>query len=387
MADIWFKVHRQALNEAIATVFPAVDVRSKIPLLGSILLECDGKALHLRGTNLEIQIETTCELLSVHGKCSFALPADRLKAFVAATGESAEITFGPGRLQGQVKIMTGISTASLSFVPFEAFPTLSADGVDLVEINGATLARALKAVSFAVSKKEDRPYLTGICLHQAEIDGEDCLTVVATDGVAMARIRCLGMCIPDLPQPYALAHVIVPPAFAKEAARLFEKEKDEWKIGATDALIVAKTPGARLISKLIDGHYPDYERVIPTHKDYLEIAAADLQQSITRMSIIAESADKEAMVLRIKDHRATLLAYNPATGGAREDLDAETEIENFEVGFNGAQMLNVLREVDVRYVRIYLGEGQMRALKVCPTGATDTFVVVPMIPKAMPEEV
>ncbi len=142
----------------------------------------------------------------------------------------------------------GNSTASLSHQDAAVFPSLDPAAAHIVDVDGPALARAMGSSGFAVSRADDRPYLTGICLHQMQLDGKDCLTVAATDGLVGARIRCHGVNLPGLPAEYGMHHVIIPPAFAKEAVKLFGKSKAGWRMGASETLIVAETPRRRASS-------------------------------------------------------------------------------------------------------------------------------------------
>ncbi len=215
-----------------------------------------------------------------------------------------------------------------------------------------------------------------------QLDGKDCLTVAATDGLVGARIRCHGVNLPGLPADYGMHHVIIPPAFAKEAVKLFGMSKAGWRMGASETLIVAETPAARIISKLIDGHYPEYDRIFPPQGECLEVETEALKAAIRRVAIVPRTT-RRSRAFADRNDKATLLSYNFATGGAREALPAETAIEQSEIGFNAGQMLSVWRRFHARTIRITIPKEVIATLRIDPTRLRRRVLVQSMKPRAM----
>lgn len=389
MADIWFKVHQSAFRQIFNMAMNAVQVRNTIPLLAHMLFRVEDGTLHIRASDLDLQVDAQCEALDVSENASFCLPADRLKALMGSLPDKGEISFGPGRFNDQVSISSGRSKISIPFLPGADFPSISVGALaGWFDVNGSELSKALANVAFALNKNDDRPYLTGPCLHVDEIDGSECLTVAATDGIGLARVRCTGTVKPVLPQrQHSNRHVIVPAKGADSIRKLFEDAQAGCSMAATDTLICAVRNGVMITSKLIEGTYPDYKRVIPAESEtMMEVETASLTAAIKRVCVVVDDKKHDAIRISVRSGGVRLDLIGETGGIAVEDLACDVTADaGFEIGVNGDQLQKLMGSVSTPRVRIHFGE-HATPLRIAPVGADEqVYVLVPMAFRNAPE--
>jgi DNA polymerase-3 subunit beta len=379
MADVWFRAHHADFRRALAMIMGAVDFNSTIPILGHILFSIEGDVLTLRASNLDLQVDAECEIFESAERATFCLPGDRLKALSSSLPENGEIVFGSGRFKDQVSIRSGKASLSIPFLPGEDFPSIgNPGGADWYDVDGNELAQGLGKSSFAYNRRDDRAYLAGLCLHAREIDGRQILTLVATDGISLARVYCPSTPEPRLPERrHSYPHVILPPKTVESLRKMFEGAQRGCSVATTDALLFARRDGVTMISKLIDGTYPGYEGVIPKGRDqYVEAVTADITAAVRRVSIVIDDQKHDAMRVVITQTGIKLDLIGETGGIAVEEVECSVSAPvDFEVGINGAQLLKLMANISSERVRMYFTDAVTPVLVVPVGSETEVFVL------------
>jgi DNA polymerase-3 subunit beta len=360
-----FTASRTDLLAALSIVHPVVDKRNTIPVLSNILIRGAGDGLELTGSNLDQEITAPCKA-AISAPFGITCPAAALKDFVAKLPDGAELKFEPK--EKGVEIRSGRSRVNLMTLPAEDFPLLAkpADAARLT-IKGKDLARVIGQVSFAISTEETRYYLNGIHLHGVDAG----LAFVATDGHRLALRTLPGNDIPEFPG------IIIPTATTRFLQKLAETAGDqEVTIDVTDDKIHARAAGIALTSKLIDGTFPDYRRVIPTKfTSHAETDAKGLAAALERVTILCNKGN--AVKFTIGSDAITLSATNAEAGDSSDVIDATSD-GAIEIGFNGKYVLQALAvEGDGPIVLRYSEPGSPAILQA-PDATDDLSVIMPM---------
>ena len=366
-------VERGALLKALGHVQSVVERRNTIPILSNVLIQAAKGKLTLTATDLDIEIVES-------------LPSDVLRNGAATA--PAHMLYDivrkmPGGAQVQAELLTGdsgrlaVSAGSIRFelacLPQEDFPQVSAGALPhKFRLDASDLMALVDKTRFAISTEETRFYLNGIYVHVAE-DKDKTLRAVATDGHRLARYDL------ELPDGAAgMPGIIVPRKTVAELRRLLEDSEGAIEIGLSDTKIQFTFSGVQLTSKLIDGSFPEYQRVIPTNNDkVLMLDAKEFSHAVDRVSTI--SADKtRAVKLNIDKDSVTLSVVNPESGTATEDLGANYSAEAIEIGFNARYLLDITGQVEGKEVRFLLADSGSPTLIEDTDDARTLYVLMPM---------
>jgi DNA polymerase-3 subunit beta len=301
-------------------------------------------------------------------------PAHMLYDIIRKLSDSSEVQLTFPDEKGQLSIASGRSKFSLSTIAVEDFPVISGDELP---INFTMAREELKDVidrtQFAVSTEETRYYLNGLYVH-AKTEGQtNVLRVVATDG---HRLACVESPLPNGAEK--MSGVIVPRKTVAEVRKLLDDTKAEViSIGLSENKIRFILEDVTLTSKLIDGTYPDYERVIPTDNDkILEIKVKDLSSAVDRVSVVAERT--RAIKLITGKNHVVLTTSSPDLGSALEELEAKYEHEALEVGYNFRYLLDILAEIKGDDVKISFSDGSSPSVIHDTSDASAIYVLMPM---------
>ncbi|KQY71324.1 hypothetical protein ASD52_06465 [Ensifer sp. Root142] len=383
MADVWFTIHRSNLHQAFARVMGAIEVRNTIPILSHVLLEPTGDSILLRGSNLDLQIDAECEAISIVEPIPFTIPAARFKDILATLPESAEISFGPGRSKDSITISTGHSRLSVPFLPAHDFPVIPTKAaLSWTPISGKPLADAIEKASFALNKNDDRVYLTGYCLHGEK--GGDGLVVATTDGLSLAKVTAATGGCPAFPAVgVTFPHIIVPPRAADSIRKLLEGAVQGASIAATDAILAVRFDGVTITSKLIDGKYPEYDRVIPAPAGAtIGVKLDALSSSIRRVCVMIDDASRDALFIRTLDGLVNVDLVGRDGGAAHDAFSGEIDApEDLEISLNGEQLKKMLASIDSSDIVIHTTADGARII-VRPVGIPgETYLLSTMKPR------
>jgi DNA polymerase-3 subunit beta len=333
-------IERSALLKALNHVQSVVERRNTIPILSNVLLSAQGDSLRLTATDLDIEISESAPA-EVERPGQTTAPASYLYDFIRKLPDSAAIKLEVSGDDPRLFISAGKARLHLPILPAGDFPSMPADGFDTrFEIAPSDLARLIDKTRFAISTEETRYYLNGIFFHTVESDGAK-LRAVATDGHRLA--------LADAQAPSGAAGmpgVIVPRKTINELKRLLDDAADEVEIAVSPQKIRFALGEAILTSKLIDGSFPEYARVIPkSNAKRLKLNNKAFAEAVDRVATV--SAERSRSVrLALEADKVTLTVNNPDAGVATEDLPADYGDEPMEIGFNARYLLDVTQQIE-----------------------------------------
>jgi DNA polymerase-3 subunit beta len=366
-------IERSVLLRALAHVQSVVERRNTIPILSNVRLEAKDGQLHLTATDMDLEVvEAVTADLQVAG--STTAPAHVLYDICRKLPEGSEVALDATGDAGRLSIACGRIQFRLPCLPPEDFPVMSGgDFSHEFALPASELRRLVDKTRFAISTEETRYYLNGIYLHSADADSGPMLRAVATDGHRLARI--------DSEQPDGAAGmpgIIVPRKAVAELRKLVDEIDGAVSIQLSDTKIRFAFDTVVLTSKLIDGTFPDYERVIPSNNDKtLEADAASFVQAVDRMAAI--STDKSRSIkLAIDKDRLVLSANSPDSASGEEELPVEYDGPSLEIGFNSRYVLEMAQNFEGERMRFQMSDA------VSPTIVNDSnddrtlYVLMPM---------
>ena len=366
-------VERGAFLKALGHVQSVVERRNTIPILSNVLIQAAKGKLTLTATDLDIEIVESLPSDVLRNGAATA-PAHMLYDIVRKMPEGAQVQAEQiAGDTGRLAVSAGSIRFELACLPQEDFPQVSAGALPhKFRLPAADLMALIDKTRFAISTEETRFYLNGIYLHATK-DKKPVLRAVATDGHRLARYEL------DVPEGAAgIPGVIVPRKTVGELRRLLDDADGAIEIGLSDTKIQFSFNGVELTSKLIDGSFPDYQRVIPANNDkVLMLDAKEFSQAVDRVSTI--SADKtRAVKLNVDKDRVTLSVVNPESGTATEDLGANYSAEPLEIGFNARYLLDITGQIAGKEVRFLLADAGSPTLIEDKEDARTLYVLMPM---------
>jgi DNA polymerase-3 subunit beta len=365
-------IDKPGLAKALAHVASVVERRNTIPILSNVLLSADANALELTATDLDIEL-VEMVACSTEGDGAITVPAHMFYDIVRKLPEG-DIELTRDAEQERLVITSGPAQFSLQTLPADDFPALSVEDLGhAFKLSAPDLKRLLEKTRFAISTEETRYYLNGIYLHEVEEDGKPTLRAVATDGHRLAQL--------DLPLPSGakgMPGVIVPRKTVLELSKLVEDEDGEVSIELSESKIRVSAGRVVLTSKLIDGTFPDYERVIPQGNDKrLEVDNDTFAQAVDRVSTL--SSDKgRAVKLALDKGKLTLSVNNPESGSATEELPVEYGHDPLEIGFNARYLLDISGQLEGDTAEFYLADPGSPTMVRDAKDPSALYVLMPM---------
>src|SRR5688572_1885745 len=334
-------VERAQLLKSLGHVHRVVERRNTIPILGNVLIRSESSKLSLKATDLDLEVtETLPAEVSPGG--STTVPAHMFYEIVRKLPEGSQIVLEASGDRAVLAIRAGRSRFTLQTLPESDFPDLAAgEMTHKFTLPAADLKRLIDKTQFAISTEETRYYLNGIYLHAAGSGKTTTLRAVATDGHRLAQS--------DLALPAGAAGmpgVIVPRKTVIEVQRLIEDSEAEVAIQLSTAKIRFTIGDVLLTSKLIDGTFPDYARVIPTGNDKeLVVDKKEFEAAVDRVSTVSSERGR-AVKLSLSGGKLVLSVTNPDSGSATEELEVEYDADPIDIGFNSRYLLDIAAQLD-----------------------------------------
>ncbi|MCK2043355.1 DNA polymerase III subunit beta [Chromohalobacter sp. TMW 2.2308] len=363
-----FTITREDLLRPLSLVAGVVERRQTLPVLSNVLLEVRDTQLALTGTDLEVELIGRTAPHHVDEPGSATVPARKLMDICKSLPERTDITFTLE--EGRAVLRAGRSRFTLSTLPVAEFPNIEGSQSDTtLTLTRGTLKHLIDATSFAMAQQDVRYYLNGMLLEF----GHHLVRTVATDGHRLAV--CARSAEVDVEPSQKL---IVPRKGILELARLLDgsDEPVELTIGGTH--LRAQTGDFTFTSKLVDGKFPDYERVVPRGGDKVVIAErGELRQVLSRTAILSNEKYR-GVRLNLEEHNLRVTANNPEQEEAEENVAIEYEGDTLEVGFNVGYLVDVLGVLDADRVQMTLSDPNSSALLEEPGGGDAMYVVMPM---------
>jgi DNA polymerase-3 subunit beta len=334
-------VERSELLKSLAHVHRVVERRNTIPILANVLLRADRSKLSLKATDLDIEVTDTIAA-EVGPSGSTTVPAHMLFDIVRKLPEGAQIVVESSGDRAALAIRAGRSRFTLQTLPEGDFPDLApGEMTHKFTVKAADLKRLIDKTQFAISTEETRYYLNGIYLHVAGSGKAQTLRAVATDGHRLAQVEF------ELPNGAAgMPGIIVPRKTVGEVQRLLEDNDAEVLIELSAGKIRFTVGEVVLTSKLIDGTFPDYARVIPANNDKeLVVDKKEFEQAVDRVSTVSSERGR-AVKLSITGGKLLLSVTNPDSGSANEELEVEYEADPLDIGFNSRYLLDIAQQIE-----------------------------------------
>jgi len=322
-----FSIERASLLKAVAQAQSVVERRNTIPILANVLIEAQGDDVMFRATDLDIEVVDKAPA-KVERAGATTVAAVTLNEIVRKLPDGALVTLTEDGASGRLSIEAGRSNFSLATLPKEDFPVMaSSEYAANFSAPAPTLRRLFDKSKFAISTEETRYYLNGVYMHVSDADGGKVLRCVATDGHRLARIDA------DLPDGAAeMAGVIVPRKTVGELRKLLDDDDMQIAVSVSETKIRFATPNITLTSKVIDGTFPDYTRVIPTgNTRKLEVDAAEFAKAVDRVATVSSERSR-AVKLALDEDRLVLSVNAPDSGAAEEELAVAYGDERLEIG-------------------------------------------------------
>ncbi len=334
-------IERAALLKAVSQAQSVVERRNTIPILANVLIEAEGETASFRATDLDIEVVDKA-LAQVERAGAITVSAVTLHEIVRKLPDGALVTLTEDGAAGRLIVEAGRSNFSLATLPREDFPIMATSEYSAnFSAKAADLRRLFDKSKFAISTEETRYYLNGVYMHIADAEDGKMLRCVATDGHRLARIDCA---MPEGAE--AMPGVIVPRKTVGEMRKLLDDDDMEIAVSVSETKVRFATPDITLTSKVIDGTFPDYTRVIPqgnTRK--LEVDASDFAKAVDRVATVSSERSR-AVKLSLDEDRLILSVNAPDSGAAEEELAVAYGDERLEIGFNAKYLLEIANQVD-----------------------------------------
>ncbi|WP_206934388.1 DNA polymerase III subunit beta [Roseococcus thiosulfatophilus] len=340
-----FSVERAILLKALAHTQSVVERRNTIPILANILLDASAEGvLRLTATDMEIAIVEEVPGVQVARPGRTTAPAATLYEIVRKLPDGATIELDHKGGDAPLALRAGKFNTTLQVLPVEDFPSMTEGSLPhQFKIEAARLRGMIDRTRFAISTEETRYYLNGIYFHVAESEGRKVMRAAATDGHRLARVE------EDLPEGAGgMPGVIIPRKTINELRKLAEETRDEIEMRLSDTKVSFRIGPVSLTSKLIDGTFPDYERVIPRGNDkVLEVARQPFADAVGRVAAISSERSRPVK-LSIGRNHLLLTASSAEQGSAQEELDEDVvtyAAAPIEIGFQARYLADITDQV------------------------------------------
>ena len=368
-------IERATLLRCLSHVQSVVERRNTIPILSNVLIEAEGNGLKVMATDLDLQVVEHIEAASVESEGSITVSAHLLFDIARKLPEGSQVSLET--TENRMDVKAGRSRFKLPTLPRDDFPVIvEGDLPTSFSLPAKTLAEMVDRTRFAISTEETRYYLNGIFLHVSDED-QPVLKAAATDGHRLARFT---LARPEGAE--GMPDVIVPRKAVAELRKLLDEKMDgDVQIDLSASKIrftMGGEGGVVLTSKLIDGTFPDYSRVIPTGNDkLLKIDPKSFFAGVDRVATIATEKTR-AVKMGLDKDRVTLTVTSPDNGTASEELAAEYGSDGFEIGFNATYLKDILSQIDSDQVEIHLADAGAPTLIRKNDDSPALYVLMPM---------
>ena len=361
-------IERAVLLKALGHVQSVVERRNTIPILSNVLIEArDDGSLRLMATDLDLQVdESVAAQVSQAGATT--VPAHTFFDIVRKLPEGSQVELAAS--DGKMQVVAGRARFNLSTLPRDDFPVIAEGELPTrFELPAATLRQIIDKTRFAISSEETRYYLMGIFLHVAD----DKLKAAATDGHRLARIT--------LPRPdgaEGMPDIIIPKKCVGELRKLLDEVEGTAEVSLSPTKVRFGLGSAVLTSKLIDGTFPDYNRVIPTGNDkLLKLDPKSFAAGVDRVATIA-SEKTRAVKMSVDRDKVTLSVTSPESGTATEEIPCDYGADNIEIGFNARYLMDILAQIEGDSVEVHLADAAAPTLLRENDNSPALYVLMPM---------
>ena len=334
-------IERAALLKAVSQAQSVVERRNTIPILSNVLIEAEGDSASFRATDLDIEVVDKAPA-QVERPGATTVAAVVLHEIVRKLPDGALVQLSDDGASGRLEVKAGRSSFQLATLPREDFPVMTTTEYSAnFSARAPALRRLFDKSKFAISTEETRYYLNGVYMHVAQGEDGPVLRCVATDGHRLARV---DMALPAGAEN--MPGVIVPRKTVGELRKLLEDDEMAIAVSVSETKVRFATPDITLTSKVIDGTFPDYTRVIPMgNTRRMEVDASEFARAVDRVATVSSERSR-AVKLSLDEDRLVLSVNAPDSGAAEEELAVAYGDEKLEIGFNAKYLLEIASQVD-----------------------------------------
>jgi len=371
-----FRVNSTELLRALSHIHGIVEVRHTLPILSNIIITTHDNLLSLSSTNLDIFCSDDLEA-EVGQNGSTSVSAATFYEIVKRLPSGSEIHASLSEEDSTLTLKCGRSKFNLTTISPDDFPKISHDDLNIQFVLSATeLKRMIDKTKFAISNEETRYYLNGVFLHQTQKNSIDILRAVATDGHRLAQY--------DIPLPQGakdMNGIIIPKKMIQELRRVLDDATGDINIQLNENKIKFSFNNMQIISKVIDGTFPDYTKVIPQSNDKsITTNNEEFKKAIDRVSAVAinEETKSKAIKLIIESNKISLSVDSTSRGSAIEEIDLDYNNEKVEIGFNSRYLIDICNEIDGDKINLKFLNSTSPAIILDNTDENLFFVLMPM---------
>tara|TARA_X000000368_G_scaffold357916_1_gene300534 strand:+ start:237 stop:1355 length:1119 start_codon:yes stop_codon:yes gene_type:complete len=334
-------IERNTLLKAVSHAQSVVERRNTIPILANVLIEAEDDKVQFRATDLDVEIVDRVQA-RVDRTGSTTVSAVLLHEIARKLPDGALIELTADAASSRLTVEAGRSNFSLATLPKEDFPIMaSSEYAANFSAKSGDLRRLFDKSRFAISTEETRYYLNGVYMHSATFENSKVLRCVATDGHRLARVDT------GLPEgAEELPGVIIPRKTVAEIRKFLDDDEVQIAVSVSETKVRFATPDITLTSKVIEGTFPDYTRVIPaSNEKKLEVDADEFAKAVDRVSTVSSERSR-AVKLSLEDDQLTLIVNSPDSGAAEEQVAVAYSDERLEIGFNAKYLLEISGQID-----------------------------------------
>jgi DNA polymerase-3 subunit beta len=351
-----FQISKSSINKALFNVNGAVEKRNTIPVLLNVKIEAKDGRLNLTATDMDIVIISSAEAL-IKKEGSTTVPAQLFYDIIRKIPDTADLTIESDEENSSIKISYGKSKFTLPCLDPSEFPILSEGEMTVhFTIKSEEIIKIIDKTKFAIPFDETRFYLNGLFLHSI-VDGDNIeLRGIATDGHRLALASSNASSLTS-----AIAGVIIPKKTINEIKKIAEGNENT-EISFSKAKIRVSSGNSIIISKLIDGEFPDYTRVIPKNNDQIvKVDRRSIFDAVDRVSTIATDKNKSIKLI-LENSKIILQIKSGDNGNASEEIEVDFQGETIETGFNSRYFLEILGQINKEKINIHFKDGSSPAL-------------------------
>ncbi|MEQ9814476.1 MAG: DNA polymerase III subunit beta [Azospirillaceae bacterium] len=366
-------IERAQLLKSLGHVQSVVERRTTIPILSNVLIRVESGTLSLTATDMDLEIVESIPVDVVATGATTA-PAHMLYDIVRKLPDGSQVEIVHDTGASTLTLRAGRSRFQLGCLPVEDYPSVGSGDLPVsFTLSAGDLSGLIDRTRFAISTEETRYYLNGIYFHAAKEEETPMLRAVATDGHRLARM--------EMPLPTgadAMPGVIVPRKTVTELRKLVDEIDGDVTVSLSDAKIRFEAGKVVLTSKLIDGTFPDYERVIPAGNDkVMEVDAKTFADAVDRVSTIATEKSR-AVKLSLTEGNLTLSATSAEQGSATEEVEVAYSAEPMEIGFNARYLLDITQQIEGDGARFVLADAASPTIIRDVADSSAIYVLMPM---------
>lgn len=362
------EAERDALLLPLQAVTGIVEKRHTLPILSNVLIEKNAGLLAMTATDLEIQIRTSTQASATEDNFAITVSAKKLQDICRALPDKAHI-----RLEAsdeQIQIKAGKSRFNLQTLPAADFPVIESSGEmeSRASLPQKILKHLIARVQYAMAQQDIRYYLNGMLL---VLNGKT-IMLIATDG------HRLSLASAELEQESVPQEIIVPRKTVQELGRQLADSDDLVHIEIRRNQVAFNFSRIELVSKVIEGKFPDYNRVIPSnHTNVLEVARLPLLQALQRVAILSNEKFRGVRLI-LNQRELRIVCNNNEQEEAQEELEVDYHGEALDIGFNVTYLLDALNNLSCDTVQCLFGDANSSMLLILPNDASFKYVVMPM---------